>query len=67
MQEQKIICFRGEWWADKDKEVEEGAELESKEDGKEEADIGEMVELSINSVVGLTTPKTMTIKGKICQ
>ena len=41
--------------------------MESKEDGKEEADIGEMVELSINSVVGLTTPKTMTIKGKICQ
>lgn len=43
-----------------------GEELpEESAEGEEEEAVGEMVELSINSVVGLTTPKTMKLKGAI--
>lgn len=36
-------------------------------EGSSNAGIGEIVELSINSMVGLSSPKTMKVKGTIAQ
>ncbi|KAL2469553.1 Ty3-gypsy retrotransposon protein [Abeliophyllum distichum] len=55
---QVLLVQEGDEW-----EVEEGIEGEaSTEEGNE---VGEVVELSLNSVVGLTPPRTMKVKGKI--
>lgn len=37
------------------------------ESGREVAEVGETMELSINSILGLTNSKTMKIKGQIGQ
>lgn len=48
--------------------VQDGEEEEAPDAGREverEAEVGDFVELSINSVVGFTTPKTMKLKGTV--
>lgn len=32
---------------------------------EQETDVGDLVELSINSMIGFTTPKTMKLKGTV--
>ncbi|KAL2506345.1 Uncharacterized protein Adt_21966 [Abeliophyllum distichum] len=55
---QVLLIQDGDEW-----KLEEVVEGEATEDeGKE---VGEVVELSLNSVVGLTPPQTMKVKGKI--
>ncbi|XP_022848903.1 uncharacterized protein LOC111371244 [Olea europaea var. sylvestris] len=45
---------------------EEGEELGNVQVDEGETEVGEVVELSINSVVGLNAPKSMKLKGTIC-
>lgn len=47
--------------------VQEGEEEEQRvaEEEEEKDDVGELVEVSLNSVVGLTIPKIMKIRGSI--
>lgn len=47
--------------------VQEGEEKKQRvaEEEEEKDDVGELVEVSLNSVVGLTTPKIMKIRGSM--
>lgn len=47
--------------------VEDEEEMAEVDKGMEELqEIGEMVETSLNSVVGLTTPRKMKVRGRVC-
>ncbi|KAL2533550.1 Ty3/gypsy retrotransposon protein [Abeliophyllum distichum] len=48
-------------------ELREEDDVMGKEEIGEPAAVGEIVELSLNSVVGLTAPQTMKLKGSILQ
>ncbi|KAL2533541.1 Ty3-gypsy retrotransposon protein [Abeliophyllum distichum] len=52
---------------DEQQELREKDDMMGKEEIGEPAAVGEIVELSLNSVVGLTAPQTMKVKGSILQ
>ena len=61
------VCKRKELQVLLDEDVEEEEKWVEAHNSKEEPpEIGEMVEISLNSVVGLTTLRTMKIKGCAC-